>query len=59
VPESINSLYKGELITMKGPWRTVDDVVSSTADDTEVAAQPASDEYLGEGTLAIEPIVGT
>jgi len=28
--ESINSLYKGELITMKGPWRTVDDVELAT-----------------------------
>jgi putative transposase len=28
--ESINSFYKGELITMSGPWRSVDDVELAT-----------------------------
>ena len=28
--ESINGLYKSELITMRGPWRTVDDVELAT-----------------------------
>jgi len=28
--ESVNSLYKGELIHKRGPWRTVDDVELAT-----------------------------
>ena len=29
--ESVNGLYKSELVTMKGPWRTVEDVELATA----------------------------
>jgi putative transposase len=28
--ETVNGLYKAELITMRGPWRTVDDVELAT-----------------------------